>query len=484
MNPRGSSDRPGNSVEPLQPQPHASADTVIWYDDFDGPQKAYSEILVWLTPAALAAGEPDVPYGIGDWPDSLGSAERYDRKKKQGQKNDEPPENNPPRVDGCIGCVDDNCGSRPVESWIAHAEGRRTGGGNLERSSQHSRIVVLGIKRLLGYGWLARTTAGRPDWRRVVITPPQPVVLLGYGDRTKPFEAVEADIHAKALALEDGDGRRAVIVTADLVGFQAAVITDYVCEQIQKRAGLQRSQLLFNASHTHTGPLVSLAPHTRANPVAHAPLTADDVGRTIAYTHELREKLVQLVCDALARLEPARLSWGRGSVDFPMNRRLPMSGQIVMSDNPSGSTDRTVPILRVESLDGTLRGVLFACACHNTALTGKDNVIAGDYAGFAQAYVEARHPGAQAMFMSGCGGDANPSPRGSLEIARQHGATLGTEVCRLLDTSLEKIDGGLRTAYRLVELPLQKLTRVELEAARRTAVGRSRHGSPHAGTAG
>ncbi len=307
------------------------------------------------------------------------------------------------------------------------------------------------------------STPWKAGLARVKITPSRPVVLLGYGDRTGPFESVVADIYAKALALEDGRGERAVLVTADLVGFQAAVVTDEVCRRVEEKTGLRRDQLLFNASHSHTGPLVSLDPHPAANSVAHAPLTAQDVCATQAYTRTLHDLLVQVVCDALARLAPARLSWGVGRVDFPMNRRLPQDGRIVMSDNPAGATDKSVPVLRIEAPDRTLRAVLFGCACHNTALTGRDNVIAGDYAGFAQEHLERQYPGTQAMFMSGCGADANPSPRGSLEIARRHGTTLGSEVDRVLTAPLQTIQGSLRTVYRTIDLPLQALSRVELE---------------------
>jgi len=59
--------------------------------------------------------------------------------------------------------------------------------------------------------------------------------------------------------------------------------------------------------------------------------------------------------------------------------------------------------------------VLFGCACHNTTLTGAHYEICGDYAGFAQAHVEKEQPGVQAMFMIGCGGDANPYPRGEVD---------------------------------------------------------------------
>ena len=191
---------------------------------------------------------------------------------------------------------------------------------------------------------------------RVKITPQRPVALLGYGDRTGPFESVAADIYAKAMALEDQRGERAVLVTADLVGFQAAVTTDEVCRRIAEKTGLERRQLLFNASHSHTGPLVSLDPHPQANSVAHPPLSPDDVRETVAYTQQLRNQLVDVVCEALANLQPAQLAWGTGQIGFPMNRRLPQDGRVVMADNPAGPTDRSVPVLRVQAADGRLAG--------------------------------------------------------------------------------------------------------------------------------
>ena len=307
----------------------------------------------------------------------------------------------------------------------------------------------------------AKTGEWRVGCARVSITPERPIVLLGYGERTRPFDSVAQDIYAKAMALEDGEGRRAVIVTADLVGFQAAVVTDTVCERIGKETGLKRSQLLFNASHSHTGPLVSLDPWSEANAVAHAPLSPDDRKETIAYTHALQDKLVALVRDALEALEPARLSWGRGEV--PLSRRLPRDGHIVMAENPQGTTDRSVPVLCALTPEGKYLAVLFGAACHNTTLTGADNVIAGDYAGFAQAHLEARYPGAQAMFMSGAGADANPSPRGSMALAEQHGATLGTEVARIVEESLIPVQGDLGTTYEMVELPLQSLSKADIK---------------------
>ena len=52
---------------------------------------------------------------------------------------------------------------------------------------------------------------------------------------------------------------------------------------------------------------------------------------------------------------------------------------------------------------------MFGYSCHTTALSGYQ--INGDYAGYAQEALEKRYPGVTALFVQGCGGDANPLPR-------------------------------------------------------------------------
>jgi hypothetical protein len=113
--------------------------------------------------------------------------------------------------------------------------------------------------------------------------------------------------------------------------------------------------------------------------------------------------------------------------------------------------------------DETL-AVIFGAACHNTTLTGQNLLVSGDYAGVAQAAIEKELNGAQAMFVLGCGGDANPYPRGTMEMAKEHGAALAREVVRVTATQLKPIRGPLQTTFGHVDLPLQKIaTREEAE---------------------
>ena len=66
--------------------------------------------------------------------------------------------------------------------------------------------------------------------------------------------------------------------------------------------------------------------------------------------------------------------------------------------------------------------------------------------------------------MIGCAGDANPYPRGTLELARAHGEVLGKEVCRVLETRLQPVHGPLQVVFDTADLPLQAApSRPELE---------------------
>src|SRR5260370_14711707 len=93
--------------------------------------------------------------------------------------------------------------------------------------------------------------------------------------------------------------------------------------------------------------------------------------------------------------------------------------------------------------------VVFGYACHNTTLRPDMMKIAADFAGYAQDRIEADNPGALALFVTGCAGDADPHPFGTLAMAREHGAELGEAVKFVLahPAWLTALTGPLRTAF-------------------------------------
>jgi len=288
------------------------------------------------------------------------------------------------------------------------------------------------------------------------ITPAEPMWLAGYSSRTKPSEGKFTELYAKALALEDPAGSRFVLLTVDLVGVPRD-LTEAVSETVRKATGLSSERLLIAASHTHCGPVI------RNNLADMYDMPAEQAAKIGPYTDFVARRMGEAAIAALADLKPARLAVAEGTARFAVNRRKPTPSGIVNDANPAGPVDHAVPVLRVEALDGTLRAVAFGYACHNTTM--QFNQWSGDYAGVAMAQLEQKHPGAVALFWSGCGGDANPLPRSKLELLQKYGRELADSVESTLASRMTPVQGDLGVRYATVALPFDKLPGLEQLAA-------------------
>ena len=286
----------------------------------------------------------------------------------------------------------------------------------------------------------------KAGFAKIVITPEKNMWMAGYANRTKPSEGKLHDLYGKALVIQDSRGARVVLVTTDLLGLPRS-LTSEISEYANKSYGLRRDQILFNSSHTHTGPVVKSSLAGAYDLDAAQSAIIDD------YTRQLKNNLLKVIGEAIKDLAPARLSFGRGAAPFAMNRRQFNPNGVVIGVNPEGVVDREVPTLRVESADGNLRGVVFGYACHNTTLTGEFYEFSGDYGGFAQEAVERAHPGAMALFVAGCGADINPYPRSKRELAEQHGETLAKSVEQASSGSIKPVGGAVKSVIGSVMIP-------------------------------
>ena len=277
----------------------------------------------------------------------------------------------------------------------------------------------------------------------VSITPEQPVWMAGYASRDKPSEGKIHDLHAKVLILEDAMHARLVIVTLDLIGVTSELRTEV--ERLASDQGISPENLLLNASHTHCGP------ELRGDRLVRFGVDPQYAALSNQYVRETAKKIGELIRTTLARLEPAKLYYSHARAGFAMNRRMPTEGSFSNSPNPDGPVDHDVPVLRMVDANGKLLAIVFGYACHNTTLAF--NQLCGDYAGFAQEYIESAHNGAVAMFMNGCSADQNPYPRRTLELAQQHGRALANGVETALETKASReVSGPLRCSMENIEL--------------------------------
>ncbi|MCO6457801.1 MAG: neutral/alkaline non-lysosomal ceramidase N-terminal domain-containing protein [Pirellulaceae bacterium] len=313
---------------------------------------------------------------------------------------------------------------------------------------------------------LAQEATWRAGTARENITPAQLMWMSGYGNRDRPAEDKLTDLWAKALAVSDPQGQRAVWITLDLVGIDRTLSAS-ICRQLEQKYGLRRDQVALSTSHTHTGPVVGL----NLGPLHY--LQLDEAQRKLIddYAADLEQRVVAMVGHALHNLEPCRLAWGSGSETFAVNRRNNKEAdvpQLRAAGMLRGPSDHDVPVLAVKDAAGRLKAVVFGYACHATVLSFYK--WSGDYPGFAQIELERRHPGCQAMFFAGCGGDQNPLPRREVRHAEEYGQRLAAAVDAVLSDSLQPVSGSLRTTYEELALPLDKLPeRAELERQSKSA---------------
>ena len=294
-----------------------------------------------------------------------------------------------------------------------------------------------------------------PAWKagvaKVKITPEKLMWMSGYGNRTKPAEAKLDDLWAKALVLEDADGKRVVLVTMDLVGI-ARDLSQAVCAELKKKYGLSRDAVVLAVSHTHSGPVVGNNLRTMFD--------LDEAQQKLVdeYAATLQKNLVSVVGAALDDLAPARVEWGNGQATFAVNRRNNKEADVPKlreAGELKGPVDHDLPVLAVRDAKGELRAVVCGYACHATVLDGMQ--WSGDYPGYAHVALEKAHPHAVALFWAGCGADQNPVPRRKVALAEEYGKTLADGVEAVLRAPMTPLKGQLRSAYTEIDLPLAEL---------------------------
>jgi hypothetical protein len=285
-------------------------------------------------------------------------------------------------------------------------------------------------------------------WRAGVgrrnITPGESIWLDGYAIRDAPSNGVAMDIFVKVIVIEDRDGHKAVWVTSDLLGF-GRTMSERIAARVCDVQGIERSQFLLNASHNHSCPVVE-----DVLPLYHD-LSERDMGVIARYSTQLEQHIHDAIDEAMGDLAPAALAFGQGLAGIAVNRRRA---------RPNGRslttlTDPDVPVLTVRSSQGDLRAIVFGYAAH--PVTALDAAVSGDYPGHAQAELETMFPGATAMFVAGCGADANAEPRlrPKGKLAEAYGHILAHAVDAVIEGTMQPVRGPLRTAWTPLTVHLQ-----------------------------
>ncbi|MDB5392338.1 MAG: Neutral ceramidase, partial [Planctomycetaceae bacterium] len=196
------------------------------------------------------------------------------------------------------------------------------------RCCHFALIVVLchfSTQQIARAGWKAGVATAK-------ITPEKSMWMAGFAARKKPSEGVAQDLYAKALAIQDEQGQRLVIVTTDLIGIPRDLRLK-LAQQAQEKHKLPREGLWLNASHTHCGPELRMKRVSLDGP-------AEDVEQrlkvSLDYMARLEQQLIEIIGVALDKLEPANLDYLHARCGFAMNRRRPTVTGVTNSPHSDG----------------------------------------------------------------------------------------------------------------------------------------------------
>lgn len=240
--------------------------------------------------------------------------------------------------------------------------------------------------------------------------------MLGWGRPDNVALGVAEPLFARAMAVRGTNGLTVVYVCVDLC-FVSTALRQRVLEGLRARGSIVGPHtLLLTATHTHSGP--SGFSHAFFYDLS-GPGFAPRVHARIA------DGVLVAIEDAIASLEPARLSLGRvvvpcaepiafnRSLDaFHRNREL--AGRRVSADR---AVDRTLTVIAAHDLRGRALGVLTTFALHATSVHGDRQALHSDHKGLAACALErwARAHGASsrfvALFAQGAAGDVSPNHR-------------------------------------------------------------------------
>ena len=254
---------------------------------------------------------------------------------------------------------------------------------------------------------------------KIDITPDRPRICAS-GDKPDP-PAAYARLHSRVLTLFDGT-RRIVIVNYDLNCLDVA--TPILRERVERELEIPPSYLVLLATHNHQGPIQ---------------IAADNFD----YGRELAEKIFGAIREAIAREDgDAELLFGNGYGYFTRAQR-------------SYPPDYELQLLKVMR-GGKVAALLFNYPTHPQL--GPRKLYGASHPGFAMEELEAKYPGAVAIYADACGGNQYTlAPEGTtdfLAACKARGHELAQAAAAVAEGKLQDVTGPIESRMQLVDLPL------------------------------
>ncbi len=284
------------------------------------------------------------------------------------------------------------------------------------------------------------------------LDPPLGIPMAGYG--AARFSKGTLDpLEARVLALSDGS-RTIAFITLDL----CFTFDEKAMDQIRADVRSTADEVIFHASHTHSGPTYSEAPQA----VQHAV-----------------PRIETAIRSAAAAMVPAAIGNGWGQTYIGFNRRyIETNGAVQMfwrNETKVSTTfpvDPTVGVIRIDRRDGSPLAILVNYACHPVVLGPDSFLYSADYPGEMRRAIEQEFGhDAMAFFLQGAPGDINPyydkTPliEDAVGVMKETGQKLAREAIRVARSIHAEVPATARIQTKSVVLDVaNRWNREKLEA--------------------
>jgi hypothetical protein len=206
-------------------------------------------------------------------------------------------------------------------------------------------------------------------------------------------------VYSRAIVIDNGH-TGAVLITLDAAAVPP-LLWKTVSDRIEKELGIPSVNVLITATHSHSVPFVfPMFSRPGANP------GTTSTNRITAY----EDKVFESAKMAKDRLQPARISYGTGVSSINVQRDMidPVTHGWWEGANYDGLSDKTVAVIKFESLNGDPIAVYYNYAMH-AVITGTLDLVSGDIPGASSRYIENHfNDKVVALWSEGAAGDQNP----------------------------------------------------------------------------
>ncbi|MDR1272617.1 MAG: neutral/alkaline non-lysosomal ceramidase N-terminal domain-containing protein [Clostridiales Family XIII bacterium] len=241
---------------------------------------------------------------------------------------------------------------------------------------------------------------------KICITPQEEMFPAEYHLGNFKFSGVHDDLFVRALVLDNGE-RRLAVITFDAADMSR---TEDMLDVLSARYGLLRENVLFAATHTHEAPTFANEHHWVAG-------DPQRLAWVVRYGDFVVAQAAKCVGLALGSMREAKWGYGTGKSYINVNRdQLFESGFWGRGRDFEGPSDKTLGVIKVDDLKGGKIAIVLNyavhCLCSYTCKdeSGEKYLISGDIAGRTSAYIEERYleDGAVCLWTSGAAGNQEP----------------------------------------------------------------------------